>query len=56
MWLLWAGLAVLFGGLYAGTYVWMRRPKFGEDLHVVVDRPGPATADGDERHDGAEEE
>ncbi len=30
MWVLWGGLAVFFCGLYAGVYIWMRRPRFGE--------------------------
>ena len=30
MWVLWGGLALFFCGLYAGVYIWMRRPRFGE--------------------------
>jgi hypothetical protein len=35
-WMLWGGLAIFFCGLYAGVYIWMRRPRFGEG-------EGPAT-------------
>lgn|GEM_PF-4764279 len=59
VWLLWGGLAVLFGGVYAGAYVWMRRPRFGEEaeaLEVPVDGVGPAAADGEERHHRAQQQ
>jgi hypothetical protein len=39
-WVLWGGLAVVLSALYIGIYVWMRRPRFGEDAddHASHDR------------------
>jgi hypothetical protein len=42
----------VFCAIYAGAYVWMRRPKFGESEHTQKQSTGSIAIDIDARFDG----